>query len=124
MEKLSRLTPTLEELEQLGKDVPAGPVVVLNLLKFRVDGGRVAFRRYGALVAPLAERAGAKVVYSGRAGPVVAGAEDWDLVALVRFAGIDDFIGMVRDPVYQTEARALREQALERTLWMVTHPPA
>jgi len=74
--------------------------------------------------ADLAQRAGAQVIYSGRAGPVVAGSDDtWDLIALVRFAGIGDFIAMVGDPVYQTEGRALRERALERTLWMVAQNP-
>ena len=121
---MEAITPTAADLERLAKEVRPGPVALLNLLKFRPEGGREAFRRYTALVAPLAQRAGAEVIYSGRAGAVVAGSGDWDFLALVRFASIDHFVGMVRDPLYQTEGRELREQALERTLWMVTQPPA
>ena len=33
------------------------------------------------------------------------------------------FIGLVSDPDYLERAPALREAALERTLWMVTQPP-
>jgi hypothetical protein len=55
---------------------------------------------------------------------MVAGREeDWDQVILVRYDNIDRFIEMVGDPIYQTEARRHRTEALERTLWMVSVPP-
>lgn len=45
--------------------------------------------------------------------------EDRDVVAMVKFPSLDAFIGLVADPDDQTRAPALREAALERTLWTV-----
>lgn len=120
----SALTPTVSQVEALREQVGRGPVVMLNLLKFRQPGGREAMARYGAVSGPLVMRSRGEVVYAGEAGPLVAGreGEDWDTVILVRFPDIEAFIALVADPVYQTEARPLREEALERTLWMVSRP--
>lgn len=116
------LTPSAEEVEALRNRVGAGPVVVLNLLKFRQPQGREAFAEYGALSGPLVARQGGELFYLADAGPSVAG-DSWDQVIMVRFPDIDAFIGLVADPEYQRRVPALREAALERTLWMVTQPP-
>lgn len=118
----SPLTPGPAELEALRDQVEPGPVVMINLLKFKQPGGREAFGRYGQVSGPLILRQQGEVVYAGEAGPVIAGGQDWDMVILVRFPDIDHFIGLAGDPVYQAEAPALREAALERTLWMVSRP--
>jgi hypothetical protein len=58
-------------------------------------------------------------------GPLVAGLasdEHWDLVAVVRFANIDRFLAMITDPTYQNEGRRLREQSIERVIWLVSYP--
>jgi uncharacterized protein (DUF1330 family) len=117
-----RLTPTPEDLERLRVSVEPGPVVMVNLLKFRTDGGREAYQRYAAIAGPLFERAGAEIIYAGNAGPLVAEGQDWDEVILARFESIDRFIEMAGDRLYQTAARREREAALERTLWMVSQP--
>jgi len=120
----SALTPTVSQVEALREQVGPGPVVMLNLLKFHQPDGREAMARYGAVSGPLLMRSRGEVVYAGEAGPLIAGreGEDWDTVILVRFPDIESFISLVADPVYQTEARPLREEALERTLWMVSRP--
>ena len=42
-----KISPTVEELEQLAETVPPGPVVIINLLKFKDDpGAREAYARY------------------------------------------------------------------------------
>ena len=64
-------------------------------------------------------------LFLGNAGPLVAGRagdEEWDLVAVVRFANIDRFLAMITDPTYQIEGRRLREESLERVIWLVTYP--
>ena len=121
---LDPLTPDAATMQRLRDSVGPGPVVLVNLVKFRPDGGSEAYARYGQVVGPLIRPAGGQVVYSGTAGPMVAGRqEDWDRVILVRFDNIDRFLEMVGDPIYQNEARRLRIEALERTLWMVSVPP-
>ena len=120
---MEALTPTPSDLQQLSQTVPAGPVVMVNLVKFRPDGGREAYSKYIELIMPLGERVGGgQVIYIGEGGPIVAGGGDWDMILLVRFESIDRFVALVGDPVYQGEARALRAQALERTHWFATTP--
>ena len=114
-------TPSLEELESLRNRVGDGPVVVVNLIKFREPDGLARFGDYARLTAPLLEKAGAEVVYSGQAGPSLSGV-DWDMVGLVRFPSIAAFVEMVGSPLYQNEAGPLREEAMELAIWLVTHP--
>ena len=117
------MTPTKERAEALRDEVGPGPVILLNLLKWKAPDGEARFADYAALSGPLVARQGAEVFYSGACGPTLAG-EDWDLCVMVRFPDIEAFIGLVTDPEYLAKAPALREAALERTLWMVTQPPA
>lgn len=114
-------TPSPEELAALREQVGDGAVVLVNLIKFREPDGLNRFADYSRLTAPLLQRAGTEVVYSGQAGPSLSGV-DWDMVGLVRFPSIDAFVEMIGSPVYQDEAGPLREEAIERTIWLVTHP--
>jgi uncharacterized protein (DUF1330 family) len=118
----TELTPTKEQVEALRDQVGPGPVILLNLLKFKEPDGRERFADYGALSGPLLQRQGGEVFYVAEAGPTLAG-ETWDSVAMIRFPDIEAFIGLAADPEYLAKAPALREAALERTLWMVTQPP-
>lgn len=117
------LTPSLEEVEALREQVGDGPVVILNLLKYREPNGREAFNRYSELSGRLLVRQGGELFYLAEAGPTIAG-DEWDTVAMIRFPSIDAFIGLAVDPEYLERAPAMREEALERTLWMVTQPPS
>jgi uncharacterized protein (DUF1330 family) len=116
------LTPSKEQVEALRDQVGPGPVVMLNLLKFKTPDGRERFAEYGALSGPILARQGGEVFYAAEAGPTLSG-ESWDTCVMVRFPDIEAFIGLAADPDYQAKAPALREAALERTLWMVTQPP-
>lgn len=118
----TELTPTKEQVEALREQVGPGPVVMLNLLKFKQPDGREKFAEYGALSGPLLARQGGEVFYLAEGGPTLSG-ETWDSCAMIRFPDIEAFIGLATDPDYLAEAPALREAALERTLWMVTQPP-
>jgi len=90
-----------------------GPVTMLNLLRFKPDGGRELYAEYGAAVAPLLERVGGRVVHAGVASPVLIGEESWDLVALVEYPTRQAFLDMVGSPEYLAIAH-LRSGALER----------
>ncbi len=118
----TELTPTKEQVEALREQVGPGPVVMLNLLKFKQPDGREKFAEYSALSGPLLARQGGEVFYLAEGGPTLSG-ETWDSCAMIRFPDIEAFIGLAADPEYLAKAPALREAALERTLWMVTQPP-
>ena len=93
---------------------PDAPVVMLNLLKYRdvaddgfgVDGmsGRDAYATYGRAFAELEPRFGGEVLWMGRAGHTVIGAESWDIIILVRYPRRQSFIDMLNDPDYQAIA--------------------
>ncbi|MGW4058375.1 DUF1330 domain-containing protein [Amycolatopsis sp. NPDC004747] len=110
-------------LDALLADDPGGPVVMLNLLRFRPDGGRESYQRYAeALRAELNPRYGLQVVYLGTGDPAVV-AEDgqaWDMVVLVRYPDRRTFAAMVRDPEYQAITHLRTEALLESVLQPTT----
>jgi len=93
---------------------PNEPVVMLNLLRYRdiaaagfgVDGltGREAYAVYGREFAKLNPRFGGEPLWMGRALRSIIGAEDWDVVILVKYPTRAQFVGMQQDPDYQAIA--------------------
>ena len=95
---------------------------MVNLIKFKADGGQAIYSEYVRAAAPAAEGCGAEVVYVGAAGADVAAGEDWDLVALVKYPSFDAFANVMTHPAYVGDAIPLREQAVERAVLMVSTP--
>lgn len=107
------IEPTAEQIARLG-EAGDGAVCMLNLLRFRPDGGREAYAEYGAGVLPLLSALGGEVVWQGRADSVVIGddeADAWDLVVVVRYPSRDAFLAMVTSDEYAAIA-AHRRRAL------------
>lgn len=96
--------------ERAGEDAP---VVMLNLLAFRADGGRERYEEYGAAVAPLLEKAGGRIVFLGNPAPVLLGEGSWDLVVLVEYPTRQAFLDMIGSAEYQAIGH-LRTEALTR----------
>lgn len=95
----------------------SGPVVMLNLLRFRdiADysdspelapkqpvSGKAAYRSYMAHTRPFLEEAGGEVLFQGKGGPFLIGpeGEGWDEVLLVRHASVDKFLAFARNEAY------------------------
>lgn len=114
------------DLDVLLAEDPGGPVVMLNLLRFRPDGGRESYQRYAeALGVAINARYGLSVEYLG-VGAHALVAEDgqaWDMVVLVRYPDRQAFVNMVRDPEYQAVAH-LRSEALVESVLQSTVPMA
>jgi len=89
------------------------PVTMLNLLRFKPDGGRERYLEYGTAVAPLLEKAGARVAFLGEADPPLLGAGGWDSVLLVEYPTRQAFLDMIASAEYQAIAH-LRTEALEQ----------
>ena len=119
------IEPTQAQLERLaaGAESDPGPVVMLNLLRFkeRADGidaadgitGSEAYTRYGAAVQPYLDRIGGRVLLAARATESVIGPDqgEWDLVLAVHYPSRRAFLEMVSDPGY-LEIHAHRTAAL------------
>jgi len=88
------------------------PVVMLNLLRFKPDGGRERYGEYGAAVAPLLEKVGARVIFGGDPATVLLGERSWDLVLLVEYPTRQAFLDMIASEEYQSIGH-LRTEALE-----------
>jgi uncharacterized protein (DUF1330 family) len=115
--------PKGADLKRYLADDPGGPVVMLNLLRFRPDGGRESYGKYAAALRDTyLDKYGAEVLYAGR-GSTALVAEDgqaWDAVLLVRYPSRDAFTRMVADPDYQQfthfRTEALTEAVLQATV--------
>lgn len=94
-----------------GRADEEGPVTMLNLLRFKPDGGRERYAEYGEAVAPLLEGVGGRIVFVAPAEAPLLGHEGWDLVALVEYPNRRAFLEMVGSPAYQAIVH-LRSEAL------------
>ena len=115
----SYIDPSPENIAALRELELDGPVVMLNLLRFRPDGGADEYARYGAAALPFLERAGATVRYLGVGAATVIGPDVWDEVVLVEYPTVQAFFEMTGDPDYPSDLRA---GALEDSRLYCTQP--
>jgi len=124
------ITPNAAQFRELASSPDDGPVVMLNLLKFKAradsdDGatGAQAYRSYGDAAVAMIEERGGSVIWAGRADQILIGDpdDDWDQVLLVQYPSRAAFLDMVSQPTYQ-EAHQHRESGLERTIVVACTP--
>lgn len=91
------------------------PVSMVNLLKFKEKAtyeagtpeagenltGREAYARYGAEVAKILAKLGAKTLFAGPAHGMLIGEGDWDMVAIVEYPNRAVMLGMGTSEDYQ-----------------------
>jgi uncharacterized protein (DUF1330 family) len=114
--------PTGADLKRFLAEDVGGPVVMLNLLRFRPDG-RPSYEQYAREIEPFLERVGARVVYLGDTSTALVAPDgfDWDAVLLVEYPDRRAFSAMVADPEYQT-ITSLRTDALSEAVLQATVP--
>ena len=107
--------PTPEQVSRLVQEDTGGPVVMLNLLSYKPDGGRESYEAYGAKALPFLQEAGAEILFAGEAASPLIGDEsaNWDSVILVRYPSIQAFLDMVTSEDYQAITH-LRTEGLDR----------
>jgi len=99
---------------------PGGPVVMLNLLRFRPDGGRERYDDYRRALLATGVGADAEVLFFGAGGGGTLEGEGWDGVALVRYPSRKVFAEMIRSPEYHSIAHLRREALLDAVLQPTT----
>ncbi|ASW88710.1 DUF1330 domain-containing protein [Mycobacterium marseillense] len=100
---MSSLEPTAEQLAVLAARPADAPVVMVNLLKFKPEGGLQSYLQYGQEVVPHLERVGATLRYAGGAPSVVIGEGErpwWDVILIVEYPTPQAFIDMVTTQEY------------------------
>lgn len=106
------LLPTQEQLKAFLALPDEQPVVMVNLLKFKPDGGAEEYAKYAAGIQPILEKLGAKILFAGKAEFCLIGQADWDMVALVQYPHKKTLLEMSVMPKYRKIHRH-REAGLE-----------
>ncbi|MCX8071822.1 MAG: DUF1330 domain-containing protein [Candidatus Binatia bacterium] len=131
----NRLYPDAGQIAHLQDEAsPDGPIVMVNLLKFREkaqypDGrdahlsGREAYMRYGMEVAKLVEASGGRILFAGNVTFLTIGAAEelWDEVVLVEYPSRAAFLRMAMSPEWRA-IEVHREAGLEGQLNIETVP--
>ena len=96
------INPTPDQFKQLMAQGYKGPIVMVNLLKFKPDGGVASYKKYSDATAKLfLGKNITRMVYRGCGLMPVIGAESWDEIALYEYPSIEAFIDMQRNEEYQ-----------------------
>ena len=114
-----------------------GNLVMLNLLKFRVNAdytslnelkpprkisGEEAYQLYLEKTLPLLKKAGSEIIYYGKSGSFLIGpsTEKWDAVLLVKHESVMKFMEFAQTPAYLKIA-GHRRAALEDSRLLPSH---
>ncbi len=99
-------------------DLDSGPVVVLNLLKFKSPDAIHPYLEYIRKVSAVCSDSGIELIYAGALKEQIQGSiGDWDIVLLARYPSRRACYEMFRSEKYQ-QFHYLAEEALERrVLW-------
>ena len=124
------ISPTQAQLRLLQEKGPEGPIVMVNLLKYRERAayeagrpeakenltGREAYQRYGAAAFKFVHALGGGIAWMGPQALVfIGGAEqEWDDIVCVRYPSRAKFLEMVSNTDYLA-ATYHRDAGLERT---------
>lgn len=118
---MSDIISNNDQFKKIAASTNEEPFVMLNLLKFKKEGGREAYFRYIAESEPYVKGVGAEVLYFGKANELLNGTETWDIVMLVKYPSRKAFLQMANNPDY-LKVHEHREQALERAVLYATDP--
>ena len=116
------VNPTREDFKRFFEEDDGGPIVMLNLLRFRGDGGRASYERYIEETGSLLTDGGAAVLYAGECSTsLVDGGENWDAIILVRYPSRSAFAEIIKGPAYQAVTH-YRTEGLEAAVLQATTP--
>ncbi len=104
------IAPTETQVNELLAAGSAGPVIMLNLLRFKehADGidegisGVEAYGRYAEATAPFLAEVGGRVLLAAEAQQMVIGPEalEWDMALMVEYPSRAKFLEMAGNPDY------------------------
>ena len=115
------IMPTQDQFKKLISQQYKGPIVMVNLLKFKPDGGAESYRTYyEATKDILSKIAVMRTVYRGNGLMPVIGGEEWDEIALYEYPSIDAFIEMNRNKEYQAVVHYRTEALIDSRLYCTT----
>ncbi len=124
------IVPTAAQMQAMVENGPEGPIVMVNLLKYRDRAayetdraeakenlsGREAYQRYGMTAFQCVTARGGSIAWMGPQALVFIGGpeQEWDDIVCVRYPSRQNFLEMISDPAYLA-ATYHRDAGLERT---------
>lgn len=115
------IEPETDQLQEfLGAEIK-GTIHMVNLLRFREDGGREDYMRYAKAVVPCLDRVGARMLSWLDSQVTVIGPDQWDVVLVVEYPSKRAFYELIKDPEYQKIA-PIRSKALIDSRLHCTQP--
>jgi uncharacterized protein (DUF1330 family) len=124
MSEAQSIRPNKDQFIELMNASDDGPVVMLNLLKFKARDGQAEYNKYGDSVIKMVESLGGKLLWLGKVDQTLIGpldANDWDAIALVQYPNRKAFIEMATSKEYDG-IHEHREGGLERTVVLACTP--
>lgn len=115
------LLPTEEQFQNINTVSDQGELVMVNLLRFKPEGGEALYEKYSQLIYPILKKIGARVIYYGSGVMTFIGDDYWDAILLVEYPSRSVFVQMVQDPEY-LRASKYREEGLIDSRLYVTRP--
>jgi len=113
----------VEAVEEHMKVAGDGPIVMLNLFKFKSAEHAEQFRtRSRETTGPYLQKIGGKLLYAGAAGPEFSEGDDWDLVMLVQYPSYAAFNGTATGDEIGPKIIQMREDTIQRAQLLVTMP--
>ena len=105
---MGQIAPEPEQIEEMLKGPAEGPVVMVNLLRFKKEAdapdegisGAEAYAKYGARMVEWVTSQGARLIWSGRVDSMVIGDTDeyFHTVALMEYPSRAEFLRIAGDP--------------------------
>ncbi|NLV16440.1 MAG: DUF1330 domain-containing protein [Syntrophomonadaceae bacterium] len=112
---MSSVEMNLDMFRELKNNPNDEKVVMLNLLKFKPDGGLKSYMKYMQESNRFVEGVGGKMIFLGKPKELLNGSEIWDLMMLVEYPSRQHFLKMANDPEY-IKIHEYREKAVERAV--------
>ena len=109
---MAHLEGTKDQMKEFLKLPVEGPIHMLNMLRYKKDGGQETYMKYSDNTKPLLEARGGKIVSSWSPRMTVIGDERWDWIFIVEYPSKDVFFDMITSEEYQSGVH-LRTEALE-----------
>ena len=109
--------PTGKQLKELAANSQEGPIVMINLLRFKPEGGAENYQKYAKVAGRLVKELGGRIVYHGQYRMPVIGHENWDEVLLVEYPSVAAFLSMIGSEAYLKAAPYRSEALLDSRLY-------
>ena len=113
------IRPEKENLKAFFAVEDDGPVVMVNLLKFKPGGGSKAYGKYASAFGKMLAEAGGRFLFQGRVEATIVGDQDYHAVALVEYPSREVFRRITTSEAYEA-IHVYRDEGLERTLLYAT----